>query len=112
MPNKQAESFWKLLLDLLSARALVWVASVGRDVELTPAAHIYFFEQYHRLAEYHRAHGRLGKAKRLQAKALEHYRESGGDGPYAAAMAMPRPRRFIQANAVSTTRLDGPDDVA
>jgi hypothetical protein len=30
-----------LSVDLLSAKALVWIASVGRDAELTPEAHIY-----------------------------------------------------------------------
>jgi hypothetical protein len=107
------DSFWSLLLDLLSAKALVWVASVGRDADLTPEAHVYFFDRYRRLAQYHRMHGRLGRAKRLQAKADDHYQRGGGDGPpYAAAMAMPRPRRFIQTEAVSSNRLDGPDDAA
>lgn len=107
------DSLWSLSLDLLSAKALVWVVSVGRDAELTPEAHVYFFDRYRRLAEYHRAHGRLGKAKRFQAKADEHYQPGGADGPpYAAAMAMPRPRRFIQTDAVSRNRLNGPDDAA
>lgn len=107
------DSFWRLLFDVLSARVLVWVASVGRDAELTPEAHLYFFDRYRRLAEYYRTHGRVVKAKRLQARADEHYDASGGDGPpYAAAMAMPRPRRFIQTDAVSRNRLGGPDDAA
>lgn len=111
--SQHPDSFWSLWLDLLSAEALVWVASVGRDAELTPEAHVYFFDRYRRLAQYHRAHGRFEKAKRLQSKADEHYRSGGGDGPpYAAAMAMPRPRRFVQIDAVSSNRLDGPDDAA
>ena len=106
-------SFWQLWLDVLSARALVWVASVGRDAELTPEAHLYFFDRYRRLAQYHRAHGRVVAAKRLQVRADEHYDAGGGDGPpYAAAMAMPRPTRFLQTDAVSRNRLDGPDDAA
>lgn len=110
----QVDSQWSLLVDLLSAKVLVWVASVGRDAELTPEAHIYFFDRYRRLAEYHRARGRISKAKRFQAKAEEHYVPGGGlDGPpHAAAMAMPRPTRFIQTDAVSRNRLDGPDDAA
>lgn len=109
-----AESLWSLSVDLLSAKVLVWVASVGRDAELTPEAHIYFFDRYSRLAHYHRIHGRSGKAKQLQAKAEEHYRASGGsDGPpYAAAMAMPRPTRFVRTEAVSRNRFDDPDDAA
>jgi hypothetical protein len=105
--------FWTLALDLLTAKALVWAVSVGRDAELTPAAHLYFFDRYRRLAEWHRAHGRIEKAARLQAKADDHYRAGGGDGPpYAAAMAMPRPRRFVQVDAIGQERLGGPDDAA
>jgi hypothetical protein len=101
MPQSN-ESWVSLTADLLSARSLVWLASVGRDAELTPDAHLYFFDRYKRLADYHRAHGRLDRARRLQAKADEHW-SSGGGGhpPYAAAMAMPRPRRFVRINAVA-----------
>lgn len=108
-----ADSAWSLRLDLLSARLLVWFASFGRDVELTPETHIYFFDRYRRLATHHRTHGRADKARRLDAKAKEHYRPGGGDEPpYAAAMAMPRPRQWVVTNAVSHTHLDDPDDVA
>lgn len=101
------------MIDLLSARVLVWIASWGRAADLTPDAHLYFFDRYRRLAEYHRAHGQLRKAKLFQAKADEHYIPGSHDGPpYAAAMAMPRPRRFIQTDAVSRSRMDGPDDAA
>ena len=109
-----ADSVWSLSADLLSARVLVWLASVGRDAELTPEVHLYFFDRYRRLAHCHRTRGRADKAKRLQAKADEHRRAGGGiDGPpYAAAMAMPRPNRFIRTEAVSRNRFDGPDDAA
>ena len=112
--KRQKDSFWLLQIDLLSARALVWVASVGRDADLTPEAHIYFFDRYRRLADYHRAHGRVARANRLQARANEHYRAGGGDAgpPYAAAMAMPRPKRLIHVDAVSRHRFDDPDDAA
>lgn len=92
----------------------MWVASAGRDAELTPAAHMYFFDRYSRLAQYHRARGRLGRAMQLQGRAEEHYRlGGGGDGPpYAAALAMPRPDRFLRIDAVSRNRMDGPDDAA
>jgi hypothetical protein len=104
---------FSLTLDVLSARALVWIASAGRDAELTPEAHSYFFDRYTRLADYHRLRGHDGRAKRFQAKANEHYRAGGGDGPpYAAAMAMPRPRRFVRTDAVSRHRVDDPDDAA
>jgi hypothetical protein len=92
----------------------VWLASVGRDAQLTPEAHLYFFDRYRRLAEYHRRRGQAGRAKRLETKAAQHYRAGGGDDgpPYAAAMAMPRPRRFLRVDAVSRARLDEPDDAA
>lgn len=107
-------SWFSLSADLLTARALVWLATAGRDAELTPEAHLYFFDRYTRLARYHLARGRIERAARFQARADEHYIGSGGgDGPpYAAAMAMPRPRRFIRTDAVSRTRIDRPDDAA
>jgi hypothetical protein len=112
--REPADSLLSLSVDLLSAKVLVWVSSVGREAELTPEAHDYFFDRYSRLAHYHRIHGRSRQAKRLQAKADEHYLAgSGADGPpYAAAMAMPRPSRFIRTNAVSRDRFKGSDDAA
>jgi len=89
----------------------VWLASWGRDADLTPEAHLYFFDRYSRLAEWHRARGHLAKAKRFDAKAEGHYIDNPGP-PYAAAMAMPRPRRFLFTNAVSTHTFDGPHDAA
>jgi hypothetical protein len=109
-PAQPAESWWALTIDLWSARSLVWVASVGRDAELTTQAHLYFFDRYRRLADYYRTRGRVERARRLQAKADEHDL-SGGNPPYAAAMAMPRPRRFVQTRAVAG-RQDGFDDAA
>jgi hypothetical protein len=111
--TQQGQSSWSLLIDLLSAKALVWIARAGRDAELTPEAHLYFFDRYRRLAEYHRSRGHVAKARRLLAKATEHYDAAGGDGPpYAAAMAMPPPRRFIQTDAVSRNQSGGSDDGA
>jgi hypothetical protein len=101
-------------MDLLSAKALVWVARVGRDAELTLEAHLYFFDRYRRLAQYYRMHGWPRRAERARVKADEHYRAGGGTGPpYAAAMAMQRPRRFIRTDAVSGgSRFDEPNDAA
>src|SRR5207248_9306346 len=64
-----ADSPWPLRLDLISAKALVWVASVGRDAELTRDAHIFFFDRYQRLAQFHKRHGHEAAFERLQAKA-------------------------------------------
>lgn len=107
------DSLWALSIDLWSAKVLVWFASVGRDAVLTPEAHLFFFDRYRRLADQHRARGHISKAKRLAQKADEHYRAGAGDGPpYAAAMALPRPKRFVRTDAVSRVRLDSPDDAA
>jgi hypothetical protein len=100
-------------VDVLSAKALVWIASVGRDAELTRDAHLYFADRYSRLARIHRAKGRAGRASALDRKAREHLDLSGWDGPpLAAAMALPRPRHFVMIDVVSRTSLDGPDDAA
>jgi hypothetical protein len=108
-----ADSPWPLRLDLISAKALVWVASVGRDADLTRDAHIFFFDRYQRLAQFHKRHGRRAAFERLQAKADEHYRAGGGtEPPSAAAMAMPRPRRWIMVDAVSTRHPHDSDDAA
>lgn len=109
-----ADSWLWLSADVLSARVLVWLASVGRNAELTPEAHWFFFDRYQRLAHHHRVRGRVIKARQLQTKADEHYYASGGgDGPpYAAAMAMPRPARFIRTDAVSRQQPPDYDDAA
>lgn len=109
----QVESSLLLAADLVSAKVLVWLARVGRDGELTPEAHSFFADRYQRLAESHRRRGHLAKAERLRAKADHHLQAAGGsDGPpYAAAMAMPRPARFIRTNAVGTS-FSGPPDAA
>jgi hypothetical protein len=106
------EDIWRLSLDLWSAKVIVWLASVGRDATLTREAHLFFFDRYRRLAEQQRMRGRVAKAARLQTRAEEHWSESGGDGPpYAAAMALPRPRAFVVVNAVSRNR-GSTDDAA
>jgi hypothetical protein len=66
------DSPWPLRLDLISAKALVWVARVGRDAELTRDAHIFFFDRYQRLAQFHKRNGHDAAFERLQAKADEH----------------------------------------
>ena len=102
-----------LTADLLSAKVLVWIASVGRDAELTSDAHLYFADRYSRLARVHRARGRVARASELERRAREHLSVAGPDTPpFAAAMAMPRPRRLVTTDAVSRTSLDGPDDAA
>jgi len=109
----QKDSISGLRLDLMTAKILVWVVSVGRDADLTNEAHLYFFDRYQRLAEHHRRRGHEARARQLQAKADDHYQLGGGDGPpYAAAMGMPRPRSWLATDAVSRHDLRGPDDAA
>jgi hypothetical protein len=113
MKFHKKESIAGLRLDLITAKALVWAVSIGRDTDLTSEAHIYFFDRYQRLAAYHRRRGHETRARRLQAKADEHYQLGGGDGPpYAAAMGMPRPKTWVATDAVSRHNLRGPDDAA
>lgn len=98
---------------MASARILVWVASVGRDAELTGEADLYFFDRYQRLAICYRRRGNEARARAWEAKAHEHLRHGGWDGPpYAAAMSMPRPRRWLMTDAVSHQRRGGPRDAA
>ena len=108
------ESIGRVRFHLFTAKALVWVASRGEDdPDLTPEAHVYFFEHYQRLADYHRQQGHAAKAQRLQEKADAHGGFVGGnDPPFAAAMGMPRPRRWVMTDAVSHVRVDPPDDAA
>ena len=111
--DSRTESISGLRLDLMTAKVLVWVASVGRDVELTSDAHIFFFDRYQRLADHHRRLGHAARAARLQTKADEHLKLGGGDGPpFAAAMGMPRPRRWIVTDAIGRHDLGGPKDAA
>lgn len=111
--NKTLDSLWTLSIDLWSAKTLVWLASAGRDAVLTPEAHRFFCDRYRRLARWHTAHGNVTKATRLEQKADAHARAGGGDEPpYAAAMALPRPKRLVMTDAVSRIHLDPPDDAA
>jgi hypothetical protein len=115
MTYGQDDAIWTLAIDVLSARAIVWAASVGREAELTREAHLFFFDRYRRLAAAHRWRGHTDRAARLQGKADEHFRLAGGDGPpYAAAMAMPRPKSLVATDAVSHIPVGGPhnDDAA
>ena len=92
----------RLLLDLWSMK--LFVRLLGRDDELLDS-HLFFFDRYSDLADYHRLKGRTAKADRLAAVAELHYQAAPGDDdpPEAAAMEMPTPRPPVNTNAVSTT---------
>ena len=73
-------------------------------------SHLFFYARYTDLAEYHRSKGRIARAETLAAIAETHYRAAPDDDepPEAAAMAMPVPRPFVTANAVSRIRVPRP----
>ena len=81
----------------------------GQNGELLDS-HLFFFDRYSELADYHRQRGRIAKADSLAAIAEAHYQAAPDDDnpPEAAAMAMPVPRPPTRTNAVSTTRLKKP----
>ncbi|MCC7124448.1 MAG: hypothetical protein IT178_06345 [Acidobacteria bacterium] len=107
------DSHWALVADVVSARVLAWMATRQPGAELTPDVHLYFYDRYQRLAQWHQQHGHAARARQLLAKAEAHWPSGGGDGPpYAAAMAMPRPTRWTCTDAVSRQSLDGPDEAA
>ena len=107
------DSLARLRLDVASAHVLVWVVSVGREAKLNSEAHYYFFDRYQRLADCHRRRGNEARARELEVKAADHARQGGWDGPpYAAAMTMPRPSRWLTTDAVSRRHLGGPGAAA
>jgi hypothetical protein len=96
----------RLLLDVFSMKILVWI--FGHEGELLDS-HLFFFDRYSDLADYHRQQGRVAKADRLAALAESYLGEAPDDDePPAAAMAMPVPRPFTSTNAVSVTRTKRP----
>jgi len=104
-----------VLLDILSMKAFVWILgsvfpwAVDANGGLLDS-HLFFYDRYSDLAEYHRVRGRIEKADRLTAIAEVYYKAAPDDDdePEAAAMAMPVPRPRINTNAVSTTELPRP----
>jgi hypothetical protein len=99
----------RLVLDLLSMK--LFVELFGRGGEILDS-HLFFFDRYLELADYHRARGRTAKAERLAAIAEAHYRAAPDDDdpPEAAAMAMPVPRAPMMTDAVSTGRVPKSDN--
>jgi hypothetical protein len=99
----------RLRLDVISMKIFVWM--FGHDGELLDS-HLFFFDRYSDLADYHRQRGRIAKAERLAAIAEAYFQAAPGDGddepPKAAAMAMPVPRPMTSTNAVSATPVKKP----
>ena len=98
---------WELRYDLASTHVLLWVANAGRSGTPTPDVHLFLYDRYWRLAEYHAEKGHRRRAAALRERAVQHYRLSGHDGPpFAAALALGRPR------TLSFTEARGPNDAA
>jgi len=97
----------RLLIDIWSMK--LFVELIGRDGELLDS-HLFFFDRYSDLADYHRAKGRTAKADRLTAIAEAYFAAAPDDDepPEAAAMAMGVPQPPIETNAVTTTRATRP----
>lgn len=70
-------------------------------------SHLFFYDRYSDLADYHRLQGRISKADRLAAIGEGYYQAAPDDDdePEAAALAMSAPRLRINTNAVSATRV-------
>ena len=108
-------SIWShalIVLDILSMKVFVWVLGQLFTWAVDPNggildSHLFFYDRYSDLAEYHRLTGRTVKADRLAAIAEAYYQAAPDDDepPEAAAMAMPVPRPPVNTNAVSTTRV-------
>jgi hypothetical protein len=104
-----------LLVDIMLMKVFVWVLGRVFTWAVDPNggildSHLFFYDRYSDLAEYHRLKGRTAKADRLIAIAEAYYQAAPDDDdePEAAAMAMPVPRPWINTNAVSTTRVPKP----
>jgi hypothetical protein len=94
-----------LSIDIISMK--IFVSLLGRDGELLDS-HLFFFDRYSDLADYHRERGRIAKADRLEAIAEAYFQAAPDDDDprEAAAMAMPVPRPLTRTNAVSTTPVE------
>ena len=104
-----------IVLDIVSMKVFVWVLGQLFTWAVDPNggildSHLFFYDRYSDLAEYHRLRDRIAKAERLTAIAEAYYEAAPDDDdePAAAAMAMPVPGPPINTNAVSTTRLRKP----
>src|SRR5436189_6038128 len=90
----------RLVLDIGFTKLFVW--ALAHDGDLLDS-HLFFFDRYSDLADYHRQRGRIEKADRLAAIAEAYFRLAPDDDPpEAAAMAMPAPLPRIRTEAVGT----------
>jgi hypothetical protein len=104
-----------IVLDIASMKVFVWVLGQLFTWAVDPNAgildsHLFLFDRFSDVAEYHRVRGRTAKADKLAALAEAYYQTAPDDDdePEAVAMAMPVPRPRMNTNAVSTTRMPKP----
>jgi hypothetical protein len=104
-----------IILDILSMKMFVWTLGQLFTWAVDPNggildSHLFFYDRYSDVAEYHRLKGRTAKADRLAAIAEAYYQAAPDDDepPEAAAMAMPVPRPPVNTNAVSTAPVQKP----
>ena len=104
-----------IVLDIASMKVFVWALRDLFTWAVDPNggildSHLFFYDRYSDLADYHRLRGRTAKADRLTAIAEAYYQAAPDDDdePEAAAMAMPVPRPPVRTNGVSTTRVPKP----
>lgn len=105
----------RLVADIVSMKVFVWAIATTFTWAVDPNggvldSHLFFYDRYSDLAEYHLESGRAAKAERLAAIAESYYRAAPGDDepPVAAALAMPVPRPPVKTNAVSSSQLPKP----
>jgi hypothetical protein len=104
-----------ILVDFVSMKVFMWVLGKLFTWAVDPNggildSHLFFYDRYSDLAEHHRLRGRSAEADRFAAIAEAYYQAAPDDDepPGAAAMAMPVPRRPVNTDAVSTTRVPKP----
>ena len=88
-----------IVLDIASMKVFVWVLGELFTWAVDPNggildSHLFFYDRYSDLADYHHLRGRTAKANRFAAIAEAYYQAAPDDDdePEAAAMAMPVPR--------------------
>ena len=106
-----------IVLDIASMKAFLWLLGQLFTWAADPNSgildsHLFFYDRYSDLAEYHHFSGQTAKAERFAAIAEAYYQAAPDDDdePEAAAMSMPVPRP-IKTNAVSSPRRLAPGRV-
>src|SRR5262245_62519491 len=91
-----------IVLDIQSMKVFVWALGTFFTWAVDPNggildSHLFFYDRYSDLADYHRLNGRTAKADRLAVIAEAYFRAAPDDDdePEAAELAMPVPRTPI-----------------